>query len=224
MARKTGKFLDKTSTVSADDQVGMLSVPGAEIIEVQEETWPSIIWGWFKGLLGFGLLLAIIGAGLFTGLGMTILNYAPLDPDSSERSIVLRGAWADTGGNPPVGTTAAVSSSKPAPTSNWWEWATISWVGIPNPSTVTIASTDYDELYITGTLDNMTVTSINNPTVKGDFVAPAFMDLEDTYEEGETFEENLKLDKQYLVQCVSGTCEPGTYFVVNETQIYGEVR
>ena len=224
MARKTGKFLDKRSVISADDdQVGQLSVPGAEVIEIQQESWASIIYGWFKGLLGFILLLAVIGAGLFTGLGMTVLNYVPLNPDSASRSIVLRGAWADTGGIPPVGTQVAVSQTKAAPTDAWWDWIAISWAGIPAASKVEVVSTDYNRLYIAGTPEDATVTIVDKPSVTGPFVPNGNVSF-DKYDEKETFEENVQLKDSYLVKCISGTCEENTYFVVTQGQIYGEVR
>lgn len=224
MARKTGRFLDKRSVVSADDeQVGQLSVPGAEVIEIKQESWASIIYGWFKGLLGFVLLLAIIGAGLFTGLGMTVLNYVPLNPDSANRSIVLRGAWAETGGVPPIGTKVAISETTLAPTSAWWEWVPISWVGIENPSTVEIVSKNYDRLYVTGTVEDAKVTILDNPSVTGKFAPNQNVTLE-KYKENTSFEENVQLKDSYLVKCVSGSCEKDTYFVAAQGQIYGEVR
>lgn len=224
MARKTGKFLNKKSIVaSSDDTIGQLSVPGAEVIEVQEESWASIIWGFVKGIILFAMLLAVLLMGLFTGLGMSIMNYVPVD-GTNERSIVLRGAWADEGGKPPIGTVVAVSSTNTTPSSNWWEWFSITWFGIPNVSTVEIMSTDYDKLYITGTVDDAEVSIVTNPTVSGTFVGNQNVPLAEEYNEGEQFEKNVQLKNSFLVKCKAGACEPDTLFVISQEQIFGEIK
>jgi hypothetical protein len=222
MARKSGKFLDKSATIDSSDQIGRLTVPGAEIVEVQQEGWGSIILGWIKNIFGFGILLVLFLAVLITGLGMTVMTYSMVGDDST-RSIVLRGAWADTGGKPPVGTEVAVSESKLAPTSDWWEWASITWLGIPNASTVEIVSTDYDKLYISGTKEKAVITNLSNVEETGPFYDSGALNLSD-YEDNEKVEFNHQLKKEYLVKCISGSCTEGSYFVVTKGQIYGEVR
>lgn len=222
MARKTGKFIDKSATVDSSDQIGHLTVPGTEILEVQQERWSSIIGAWFKNIIGFVLLLALFIAILITGLGCTVMTFNAVG-DNGERSIILRGAWADTGSKPPIGTKIAVSQTTLAPTSNWWEWATITWTGIPTASTVKVVSTDYDKLYISGDLKKAEITNIATPKVKGTFAPSIEVNLS-KYKEGETFEFNHQLKNEYLVECISGSCTKGTYFVINKGQIFGEKR
>lgn len=230
MARKRGKFIDKSSTVTSDDQVGMLSVPGAEVVEVEQESWFSIILGWSKSIIGFVLLLIVVLALLFTGLGTSILTFTPLNPDNAlQREIVLRGAWAETGGQPPLETVVAVSHSAPAPTAeNWWNWAPIAWVGIENPSKVTIVSTDHDEIVIGGTKEDAWVVNKSSVTtddkpIEGELVSSAGHSFQ-SFDEGADVSDSFKLKNAYLVKCISGSCEPGTFFIIPETYIYGEVR
>jgi hypothetical protein len=222
MARKSGKFIDKSATVDSSEQVGRLTVPGAEIVEIQQEGWGSIIATWVKNIIGFALLLALFVGVLITGLGATVMTFNTVG-DDSHRSIVLRGAWADNGGNPPLGTKVAISEDTLAPTSNWWDWISVAWIGIPSASTVKIVSTDYDKLYVSGTKEDATVTSIANPEETGTLEDSITLNRDD-YEDGEAVEFNYQLKKSYLVECVAGACEPGTYSVINEEQIYGEVR
>lgn len=219
MARnKKGNFVDTSATVESDGQAGMFSVPGAQIIEIEQESWFSIIFGWVKNVLVFGLLAVAVLAVLYSGLSSTIMVFSPVG--DTGRQIVLRGAWADSGGIPPIGTPVAVSPTT-AP-SNWWEWIPVGWVGIPDASEVEIVSTDYAKLYVSGAdSKNLTVVNLDNEAVNGKFISTTAVPVD---KDDKNIEFNHGLKDQFLVKCVSGGCTPGTYFVVQDNQIYGEIR
>lgn len=224
MARKKGNFVDTTATVESDGQAGMFSVPGAQIIEVEQESWLSIFAGWFKSIILFLALAAAVLAVLYSGLSATIMVFSPVG--SSQYEIVIRNAWADEGGIPPEGTLVAVSPTDSP--QNWWEWITVGWLGIPNASEAKIVSTNYDKLYIAGPdSENLTVVNLANESVNGKFWTSKAIPVD---EDKTNIEFNHVLKNQYLVECVAGACAAGNedgepvYFVVDETQIYGEVR
>lgn len=234
MARKYGKLRDTKGVIDTSDQTPQLSVPGSEIVEIEEESWASIIFRWSKGIIAFFLSAIVIIALLFTIMACSLMVFSPVEKEGQifDRTLVVRGTWADTGGIPPVGTEVVVSNNQYAPTDKWWDWALIGWHGIPNPSRVEIATTNYDKLYISGTVEQLedekvnyeaTVTSVNNPEVTGEFFQSPALDLK-KFKKDATFEFNHTLDEQYLVKCISGKCEPGTFFVVDKGQIFGEVK
>lgn len=223
VSKKQAKLIDKSATVQSDGQVGALSVPGAQVVEVQEESWASIIFGWLKNIFIFVALAAAVIATLYSGLAATIIVYSPTD-DTGDRSFVLRGTWSETGGIPPVGTEVAISQNTAAPTNNWWDWIPIGWTGIPNVSTVEIVTTDYNKLYISNTPNVGTnVVVLENESINGEFKRSPALPLKDK-EDDVAFEINHQLKNEFLVRCVAGNCEEGTYFVISKDQIFGEIR
>lgn len=223
VSKKQAKLIDKSATVQSDDQVGALSVPGAQIVEVQEESWASIIFGWLKNIFIFLALAAVVLAALYSGLAATIIVYSPTNSEG-DRNFVLRGTWSETGGIPPVGTEVAISQDTLAPKDNWWDWIPIGWTGIPNVSTVEIATTDYDKLYINNVPNEGTkVVVLENESINGEFKRSPALPLKDK-EDNVAFEVNHQLKNEFLVHCVSGSCEKGTYFVISKDQIFGEIR
>lgn len=225
MARKyKGELVDKSATVKNDLSMGEFSVPGTQIIEVEQESWFSIFLGWGKSIIAFVLLALAVIALLYTGLATTILVYSPTG-DGASRNIVLRGAWSDSGGIPPIGSEVVISASDAAPTTNWWEWAPIGWAGIPNVATVEIVSTNYDKLYIekTATADTVNVVILNNETVNG-VLEPSVAFPMREQKDLESFKLNHQLSHEFLVKCVSGECTPGSYYIISDQQIFGEKR
>lgn len=219
MAKKQGKLVDPHGVVDSSDYVPQLAEPGAhDIIEVKEESWGSIFAGWGKGLLLFILVAITCLSLLYTGLTATLMSYVPLNPDNASRSWVVRGAWSKTGNQPPIGAAVAISENTVAPT-QWWDNVKVGWVGISKPSVVKIQSTMYDTVTVND--KNISVTekvSGKASTKNGTLVnSPAYPDATD-------IDGPIVLKKQYLVQCVSGSCKPGAFFIIDKNQIYGAVR
>ena len=215
MAKKQGKLKNSRGIVDSSDYNPQLAMPGAhDVVEIKEESWPSIIFGWIRGLIAFAIVAVLLLGVIYSGLAANLMMYVPLNPDSSSRSWVVRGTWSETGGKPSVGEQAVVSEDTMFP-EEWWNTILVGWAGISNPSIVKIQSTTYDKLYI----NNDKVTNLSNEKVSGKFVTSPSYAVNAT--EGE---QNFKLKNQYLVECVSGSCKPGTYFIVDVKQIYGEAR
>lgn len=214
MANKKGILRNSDGVVDSADYIPRLAMPGAhDVIDVKEESWGHIALGWGKGLLGFGLILVILVGLLYSGLTATLMMLSPTSADTSSREWVVRNTWTETGGKPPIDKQVVISTTKALPT-QWWDLVTVGWVGIAAPAVVRIASTDYETLYIVDS-------KVTNLTTKdsGSFISsPAFRYDTKT----DLAEQNYKLDNEYLVECVSGSCEAGTYFIIDATQIFGE--
>jgi hypothetical protein len=191
-------------------------MPGArDIVEVKEESWLSIILGWGKGVVAFALMATAIIALLYSGLAATLMIFSPTSPDSTERSWVIRNAWTETGNRPPVGEEVVISTTSYMP-SEFWNLILTGWKGIPDPAVVKIHSDDFDKLYI----EKGTVSLYSDPdTVFEEYVGSpaAKYDVEK-----ETGPSTFQIDGQFLVECISGGCEKGTYFVIDRDQIYGK--
>lgn len=214
MTKKQAKFKDSSGIVDSSDYTPKLSMPGAhDIVEVQEESWSSIIFGWAKGALAFVAVAFVLIGLLYSGLAAFLMSYVPTDSESSSRSWVVRGTWSETGNQPPFDSTVVISKTVPS-TDDWIENIKIGWIGITDPAVVLIKSTPFDELHI---FDGK-VTNVNSSEAQGKLVSSLAFDsvAEDT--------QSYKLKNQYLVECVSGSCEAGTYFIIDENHIYGEVR
>lgn len=219
MAKKQGKLVDPHGVVDSSDYIPQLAEPGAhDIIEVKEESWGSIFVGWGKGLLLFILVAVTCLSLLYTGLTATLMSYVPLNPDSASRAWVVRGAWSKSGNQPPVGAVVAISDDTVAPT-QWWDNVKVGWVGINKPSVVKVQSTMYDTL----TLGDNTISATNKVTGKT-FTKQGTLVNSPAYPDATNIAGNLVLKQQYLVECVSGSCKPGTFFIIDKNQIYGAVR
>lgn len=217
MSKKQGKLKDNSGIVDSSDYIPKLAMPGtSDIVEVKEETWGSIFVGWGKGLFAFVLVATLFIGFLYSGLAATLMYYMPVDSDSSSRSWVVRGTWSETGGKPPLEEKVVISTDTYVPT-EWWNNVLIGWTGVTKPAIVSIQSTPYDTLYIA----NGKVTNVSNPDIKGDFSSsPSFpYDIET-----DSAEQNHKLNNEYLVKCVSGSCTEGSLYIISKDQIFGEAK
>ena len=85
-------------------------------------------------------------------------------------------------------------------------------LGVPDAEIVQVASGPSDTVAVNdGTIK---VTGENNATYKGTFVD----------DKGKSASLNDKLSDSYLVMCVSGSCEKGTFHLMSKDRIYGEVQ
>lgn len=214
-----GRLRNNDGVVDSSNYTPKLAMPGArDIIEIKEESWPQIIFGWVKSLLGvLGVGLLVI-AMLYSGLAANLMMYIPTSEDVTKRDLVVRNIWQDTGNKPPLNTNVVISTTNVLP-ENWFELIRVGWTGTENPAVVRIASTDFDTLYIV----EDEVVNLGESGETGTFVGspsfPHYSELE-TYSE----EQNVVLDNQFLVECISGACEPGTFFIISDNQIFGEQR
>lgn len=217
MALRKGKLRNNDGVVDSSGYTPRLSMQGSrDIVEVKEESWFSIAGGWIKGIIAFVLSLIVIIAGIYSGLAATLMFYSPISSDSSSRSLIIRNAWVDTGNEPPIGEEVIISTDSKLP-EEWWNAILVGWVGISSPAKVEILTPNFDKLYI----EDGTVVSFNDPdeTFKPFVSSAAFK-----YDKKENPVLNHQLDGQYLVKCISGDCKEGTYFIIEETQIFGKLQ
>jgi len=214
MVNKKGKLRNNDGIVDSSDYIPRLAMPGArDIIETKEESWGHIALGWSKGFIGFILVALIIVAALYSGLAATLMMYSPISSNSSSRVLVVRNTWSKTAGQPPLNTNVVISSTTALP-SEWWNRVAVGWTGIANPAIVKISSTDYEKLYIA----NSKVTGLTSK-LNGNFTGSADFKYDPTAKA-----QNYQLKNEYLVQCVSGNCKPGTYSIISNSQIYGVTK
>lgn len=211
---KKGKFRNNDGIVNSSDYVPRLAMPGArDLIDVKEESWGRIILGWGKGLGAFILILVLLVGLLYSGLAATLMVLSSTSPNSDSRDWVVRNTWSETGGKPPIGQEAIISATSGLP-AEWWNRILVGWTGISAPATVRISSTDYETLYISDSkVSNLTTNE------SGTFVGSAAYGYDSKEVPAEL---NYKLDNEYLVECISGSCEKGTYFIIDATQVFGE--
>jgi hypothetical protein len=213
--KRKGKFRNPHGVVDSTDYTPQLALPGSQdIIEIKEETWLQIGVGWARNFVAFILAAILFFMVLYAGLSSTLMIFSSTGP-GSDKSAIVRGTWSETGGKPPIGDEAVISADTLSP-DNWWEWIFLGYTGISEPSVVKVLSKDYNTIAIN---DNTSVNLAENPNVQRPFVSST--DFKYNPESGPT---TIKLNKEYLVECVSGTCAPGTTFVIAAKQIYGEVR
>lgn len=211
---KKGKLRNNDGIVNSSDYIPRLAMPGArDVVDVKEESWGQIVLGWSKGLVLFVLILILLIGLLYSGLSATLMMLSSTSPTSSSREWVVRNTWSETGGTPPMEQEVIISATSALP-AEWWNRIMVGWTGISNPATVRVVSNDYDTLYIS---DSKITNLTTNKT--GNFAGSAAY----SYNAKEApIEQNYKLDNEYLVECVSGSCKKDTYFIIDETQIFGE--
>lgn len=220
MSAKKGKLRNPEGTVDSTGYNPRLSMPGArDIIEVKEESWFSIFLGWGKGILAFIVIVVFILAILYSGLAATLMVYSPLSSDASitDREWVIRNAWSETGNTPPVDEEVIISTVSETP-EEFWNLIMIGWIGITNPATVKVISTDYDKVLVD---ENSRVALGSNPErILGTFSGSAAVQYDATKNPSLSYQ----LKDELLVECVAGDCTPGSIFIITEKQIFGKER
>lgn len=220
MAKKGARFINNDGEIiNSEESTARLG--SAEVLpeynntpEVYEETWETIIKSWIKNVLIITLVGVLGLAALYSGLTATLMMYVPVTEDSG-RVWVARGTWADNGGIPNIGDQAVISTTTALPT-NTLNLIETGWFGINEPAVVKIVS----EQYITLSYDteNQTVSINGDATVDDEPISSSLAFNVDSKDNTDT----ITLTDQFLAECVAGSCEEGTYLIVNENQIYGE--
>lgn len=195
-----------------ENYIPQFALPGSsELVTLREESWGQILLRWVQNLFLYVLLLAVVGAALYSGLAANLLSFSPTGSASGEQSLVLRNTWQENGGKPPVGEEAVISATEPLPDDPIGK-IRVGWTGITDPATVTVLSNNMDRLQVRGDevqVGDQWVKLTNSAAYE---VTP------------DAAEAPVQLDGQFLVQCVEGACEPGSYTIIDQAQIYGERR
>jgi len=199
--KKSGPTVD-----TSDEKPALAYDSNSDIIMFSEESWVSIILGWLKSallLIGSALLIFFV---LYVTLSVSLffVNFVGGKP-----AFVARGTFL--GGQPAVSDyvyTSGTTDASDDPLSR----LQYAFLGVPDAEIVQVASGPSDTVAVND--GNIKVTGENNATYKGTFVD----------DKGKSASLNDKLSDSYLVMCVSGSCEKGTFHLMSKDRIYGEVQ
>jgi hypothetical protein len=200
------RLRDNTEVVDGNSEKPKLNLAGVQdIIEVREETWGSIIAGWVKSILLFAVFAAFLLALVYTALSATIIFIAPAGHGSY--ILVARGTFV--GGIAPKGSSLYVSNSSSNP-QDFLNNIKVGYTGAPSAAIVEVESSQFASVDISG----------SNVSIKGVQVAGKYVGKE-AKESGSV---TRQLNNEYLVKCESGSCVPGTLYIISQSQIYGQAK
>jgi len=185
-----------------------LNLPGAQdIIEMKEETWSSIILGWLRSAILFVLLTFLLLGVVYTVLAGTIIFAA--SPSSSGTVLVARGTFVGAAATP---NSQIYISETTRNKDDFLNNIKVGFLGAPDPSIVTVESSQYDKVQIRN----------NSVVVNGKEISGKFVDKTSPSKKPVT--KTVQLNKEYLVSCKIGDCKAGTLYIIEQAQIYGEVK
>jgi hypothetical protein len=200
--KKSGGAVDTSDTKPA-----LAYDSNSDIIMFAEESWFSIIGAWLKT----GFLFIVSAVLIFTVLYVTLaVSLVFVTVINDKANIITRGTFL--GGEPGVSEQILVSASK-VEADDPLSRLSDAFLGIPDAQIGTVVS---------GPLD--TITSGNGTvTVRGEGEAAYPGDILNA--KGEVVQmNNQKLEGQFLVSCDSGACTPGSFMLVDDDRIFGEVQ
>lgn len=210
MDKPKAKLRNTAQEVDSTSEKPKLNLPGVQdIVELKEESWVSIIWGWVKSILLFAIFTCILLSLVYTALAGTIIFLANAGVSSSghpQPALVVRGTFI--GGTATKNSHLYISGSEVNP-ENFLNNVKVGFVGAPNAATVVVRSNQFDNISINGN-----VASIESQVVPGKLVGPY----------SKTGVTEHRLNNEYLVECVSGGCTKGTLFIISKSLVYGEVK
>jgi hypothetical protein len=178
----------------------------SDIIMFSEESWLSIVISWVKSGLMFLLSAFLIFLVLYITLAVSLLFVTVV---GDKTVAVARGTFL--GGEPAL-LDVVLTSPTEETSEDPLNRLKVGFMGIENPQIVRVQSGPLDtvvakngKITVSGkaalSYDGVLVDKNNNPA-----------------------EMNDKLVSQYLVQCVSGSCEPGKFFIVDQANIFGKIQ
>lgn len=177
----------------------------SDIIMFSEESWLTITLSWVKTLGLFILSAMLIFTVLYGTLAASLLFATPVD---GKIQVVARDTFL--GGIPSKGDSALASPVQIAgdnPIDNLKEAA----LGVENGQVVKIISGPTDLISVRS--GSFTVEGKNGGNYGGDLING----------EGNRINDSFQLNRQYVGECLSGHCTPGSFVLVEETNIFGEI-
>lgn len=195
------------SVDTSDAKPALAYDPNSDIIMFSEESWLSIVLAWVKSGFLFIVSAIVIFAVLYVTLAVSLFFITVVD---GEPTFVSRGTFL--GGEPALQDKVLASSSEKeqADPISRLKYA---FIGVPDSSVMQIASGPLDS--ITANNGIISVSGNNSAQYEGVLVNAA----------GEPISVNSQdLSGDYLALCLSGSCTPDTYIVVDGQSIFGEVQ
>ena len=180
-----------------------LLMPGTEdIVDVRVPAWGEIIIGWLRPTLLFALLTAALLFILYVGSAATNIFFTTV---GNQSLVVARGTFV--GNVAPLNSRVLVSTSTPD-SANFLNNIKVGFFGAPDQSVMKIRSGLYDRISL----------SNGNLLVNDKNIGPAGSVVI-------TGNGSAKLSRQYVVECVSGSCgKRGNFLLIDQQKIYGEVK
>lgn len=194
------------STVDASEQKPALAYDAnSEIIMFAQESWFSIGGSWLKSAFLFLVSALLIFIVMYGTLAASLVFVTSVD---SKPTGVARDTFL--GGIPSKNDTVLASPTQEAgnnPLDRLREAA----LGVKDAQVVKILSGPSDLINIDG--NRFTVSGQEQGSYTGTILSS----------DGKKVNKSLQLGDQYLASCIGGACTPGTFLIVEDPNLFGEV-
>lgn len=193
------------SVDSSEEKPALAYDPNSEILMFSEESWLTIALSWTKTTLLFLLSATIIFVIMYGTLAASLLFATPVD---GKVEVAARDTFL---GGVPSKDDVVLSSPTQVAGEGAGERLKEAALGVDAASIVKIVSGPNDSVATAG--DGFTVEGQEPGTYNGVLMNSA----------GERVQGSLQLTKQYVAECMSENCSPGTFIIVDDDKIFGEI-
>jgi len=179
----------------------------SDIVMFSEESWFKIFAGWLKSGALFLVSAVLIFAVLYTTLAVSLFFTTFVE---GKPVFVARGTFL--GGEPAL-TDKILGSRTEASEDDPLNRLQYAFMGVPNSVVGEISSGPVDT--ISAANGQISISGSSSQSYEGVLVD----------ESGQPQDvSSRKLQDEYLVKCMSGECQPGSYFLIKGESIFGEVQ
>lgn len=196
----SGSFVDVS-----EEKPALAYDPNSDIIMFAEESWLRISASWLKTSFLFLLSAMLIFTIMYGTLAASLLFATPIN---GKVTVVARDTFL--GGIPAKGDVAVVSPSQAAG-KNPLDRLKDAALGIKDAQVVKILSGPNDSIQMSQ--GGFSVSGEESGSYSGDLFSTS----------GNKVTNSFKLEKQYVAECISGACTPGTFVIVEDKNTYGEL-
>lgn len=177
----------------------------SEIIMFSEESWLQISLSWLKTSFLFLMSAMLIFTIMYGTLAASLLFATPIN---GKVAVVARDTFL--GGIPSKDDVIVVSPTQAAG-KNPLDRLKEAGLGIKDAQVVKVLSGPTDNVQIKE--GGFAISGEESGSYSGDLISTS----------GNKVVASFKLEKQYIAECVSGACTPGTFVVVEDKNTYGEL-
>lgn len=193
------------SVDSSEAKPALAYDPNSEILMFSEESWLTITLSWLKTAFLFLVSAMVIFVIMYATLAASLLFATPVD---GKVEVVARDTFL---GGVPSKNDIVLSSPTQIAGEGAVDRLKEAALGVDDAQTVKILSGPSDSVQTDGT--SFTVTGQEPGSFNGVLMTST----------GEQVQGDLQLTKQYVAECMSATCTPGTFIVVDDDKIFGEI-
>ena len=203
---ETKPSLKGGGTVDASEEKPALAYDAnSDIIMFSEESWLRIVGNWFKTTFMFMLSAVFIFTIMYGILAGSLLFATPVDG-----KVTLTARDTFLGGVPSPGDIVLSSTSQKA-AEGPLERLKEAGLGVDDAQITKILTGPHDSVSFNG--DSFAVSGIEPGNYNGILMNSA----------GERVTKNFQLNNQYVTECMSERCAAGTFIIVDDDKIFGEV-